>query len=219
MNIIDITKMTPEEKKAVLEALQAEENEVTKRRNEYKELVKETVIKNFEEIKNISELLMKTKKNVFEDFKTILEMKAELYGIRENQQTHTFTTDEGLTIKIGHRIVDDFDDTVHTGIEKVKGYIKSLALGERKIEIERMLELLLKKDKKGNLKANRVLELKKLALEVKDDEFIDGVKIIEQAYTPQKSSEFIEAYYKNNKGEKIYIPLSISSASLDVEEK
>ncbi|RHG37447.1 DUF3164 family protein [Fusobacterium varium] len=216
--MVDIKKMTQEEKKAMLAALQEEENEVTKKRNEYKELVKETVIKNFEEIKKISELLMKTKKNVFEDFATILEMKAELYGIKENQQTHTFTTDEGLTIKIGHRVVDDFDDTVHTGIEKVKGYIKSLALGDRKIEIERMLELLLKKDKKGNLRANRVLELKKLALEVKDEEFIDGVKIIEQAYTPQKSSEFIEAYYKNDKGEKIYIPLSISSASLESEK-
>lgn len=87
--MVNIKDMTAEEKKAMLAALQEEENEVTKKRNEYKELVKETVMKNFEEIKKISELLMKTKKSVFEDFATILEMKAELYGIKENQQTHT----------------------------------------------------------------------------------------------------------------------------------
>ena len=55
-----------------------------------------------------------------------------------------------------------------------------------------MLNLLLKKDKNGNLKASRVLELKKIAKQVGDSEFIDGVKIIEAAYRPNKSSTFIE---------------------------
>lgn len=212
---INIKDMTPEERKAMLMALQAEEDGEKKKRNEYKELVKETVTRNFEEVKKISESLSKLKKVVFEDFSTILSMKAELYGIRENQQSHTFTTDEGVTIIIGHRIIDTFDDTVHTGIAKVRQYIQGVASGEKK-EVEMMLDLLLKKDKNGNMKANRVLELKKIAEKINDYDFLDGVKIIEGAYKPAKSSTFIEAYYKDEHGKKVSIPLSISS--VDMEE-
>lgn len=212
--MVDISKMTPEEKKAMLLALQEEEAGEKKKRNEYKELVKEIVMKNFEELEKVSELLTKTKKNVFEEFKAILEMKAELYGIRENQQSHTFSTNEGLTIIIGHRIIDTFDDTVHTGIAKVRQYIQNVASGEKK-EVEMMLDLLLKKDKNGNMKANRVLELKKIAEKVNDYDFLDGVKIIEAAYKPAKSSTFIEAYYKDEHGKKVAIPLSISSVDME----
>lgn len=215
--MVDITKMTPEEKKAMLIALQAEEDGEKKKRNEYKELVKETVTRNFQEVKKISKALSCLKKTVFEDFITILNMKAELYGIRENQQSHTFSTDEGLTIIIGHRIVDTFDDTVHTGIAKVREYIQGVASGEKK-EVEMMLDLLLKKDKNGNMKANRVLELKKIAEKVNDYDFLDGVKIIEAAYKPAKSSTFIEAYYKDEHGKKVPIPLSISSVDMESDK-
>lgn len=212
--MVDITKMTPEEKKEMLRALQTEEDKEKNKRNEYKELVKEIVEKNFEELEKVSELLTKVKKNVFEDFETALQMKAELYGIRENQQSHTFSTDEGLTIIIGHRIIDTFDDTVHTGIAKVRQYIQNIASGEKK-EVEMMLDLLLKKDKNGNMKANRVLELKKIAEKVNDYDFLDGVKIIEAAYKPTKSSTFIEAYCKGGHGKKLSVPLSISSVDME----
>lgn len=212
----DIKDMTVEEKKALLAALKAEEEGEKEKRNEYKQLVKETVSRNFKEIKKISESLSEVKKVVFEDFSTILNMKAELYGIRENQQSHTFTTDDGLTIIIGHRIIDTFDDTVHTGIAKVRQYIQNVASGEKK-EVEMMLDLLLKKDKNGNMKANRVLELKKIAEKVNDYDFLDGVKIIEAAYKPAKSSTFIEAYYKDEHGKKVAIPLSISSVDMECD--
>ncbi|MHD0316720.1 DUF3164 family protein [Fusobacterium sp. THCT1E2] len=215
--MVNIKDMTPEERKAMLMALQAEEDGEKKKRNEYKELVKETVTRNFEEVKKISESLSKLKKAVFEDFSTVLEMKAELYGIRESQQSHTFSTNEGLTIIIGHRIIDSFDDTVHTGIAKVRQYIQNVASGEKK-EVEMMLDLLLKKDKNGNMKANRVLELKKIAEKVNDYDFLDGVKIIEAAYKPAKSSTFIEAYYKDEHGKKVSIPLSISSVDMESEK-
>lgn len=213
----DIKDMTVEEKKALLAALKAEEEGEKEKRNEYKQLVKETVSRNFKEIKKISESLSEVKKAVFEDFSTILDMKAELYGIRENQQSHTFTTDDGLTIIIGHRIIDTFDDTVHTGIAKVKQYIQNVASGEKK-EVEMMLDLLLKKDKNGNMKANRVLELKKIAEKVNDYDFLDGVKIIEAAYKPAKSSTFIEAFYKDEHGKKVSIPLSISSVDMESDK-
>ena len=156
-------------------------------------------------------MLSQVKKAVYEDFKTALEMKAELFGVKENQQTHTFTTAEGLTITIGHRVTDNFDDTVHAGIEKVKGYISKVTAGE-KAELEELINLLLKKDKNGNLKASRVLELERIAEKINDEELKDGVQIIKEAYKPTKTSTFIEAYYKDEHGKKVYLPLSIVNA-------
>lgn len=219
---IDISKLTEEQKKQLFEAMKEDEKAKEKRkleeREKYKNIVVETVEKKFKSLKEASEMLSSVKKAVFEDFETVLKMKAELYGIKEKQQSHTFTTAIGMSITIGHRVTDSFDDTVHTGIEKVKGYITKVTAGE-KAELEELINLLLKKDKNGNLKASRVLELERIAEKVNDEELKDGVQIIKEAYKPLKSSTFIEAFYKDKEGKKVYIPLSISSVDVDIEEK
>lgn len=213
--MVDLKNLTTEQKKALFEEIKKEEREKEKRKAEaretYKNLVAETVERNFKKLEGVSEMLSQVKKTVYEDFKTALEMKAELFGVKENQQTHTFTTAEGLTITIGHRVTDNFDDTVHAGIEKVKGYISKVTAGE-KAELEELINLLLKKDKNGNLKASRVLELERIAEKINDEELKDGVQIIKEAYKPTKTSTFIEAYYKDEHGKKVYLPLSIVNA-------
>lgn len=216
--MVDLKNLTTEQKKALFEEIKKEEREKEKRKAEaretYKNLVAETVERNFKKLEGVSEMLSQVKKAVYEDFKTALEMKAELFGVKENQQTHTFTTAEGLTITIGHRVTDNFDDTVHAGIEKVKGYISKVTAGE-KAELEELINLLLKKDKNGNLKASRVLELERIAEKINDEELKDGVQIIKEAYKPAKSSTFIEAYYKDEQGKKVYLPLSIVNADME----
>lgn len=213
--MVDLKNLTTEQKKALFEEIKKEEKEKEKRKAEaretYKNLVAETVERNFKKLEGVSEMLSQVKKAVYEDFKTALEMKVELFGVKENQQTHTFTTAEGLTITIGHRVTDNFDDTVHAGIEKVKGYISKVTAGE-KAELEELINLLLKKDKNGNLKASRVLELERIAEKINDEELKDGVQIIKEAYKPTKTSTFIEAYYKDEQGKKVYLPLSIVNA-------
>lgn len=217
---IDISQLTAEQKRELFEAMKEEEKAKEKRKQEerekYKNIVAEIVEKNFKNLKEVSEMLSEIKKAVFEDFETALQMKADLYGIKEKQQSHTFTTVNGMSITIGHRVTDSFDDTVHTGIEKVKGYIAKVTAGE-KAELEELINLLLKKDKNGNLKASRVLELERIASKVDDEELKDGVQIIKEAYKPLKSSTFIEAFYKDKEGKKVYIPLAMSS--VDIEEK
>lgn len=216
--MVDLKNLTTEQKKALFEEIKKEEREKEKRKAEaretYKNLVAETVERNFKKLEGVSEMLSQVKKAVYEDFKTALEMKAELFGVKENQQTHTFTTAEGLSITIGHRVTDNFDDTVHAGIEKVKGYISKVTAGE-KAELEELINLLLKKDKNGNLKASRVLELERIAEKINDEELKDGVQIIKEAYKPAKSSTFIEAYYKDEQGKKVYLPLSIVNADME----
>lgn len=215
--MIDVSKLTPEQKAALLEELKKEEktkSDIEKeKRDEYKKMVGNIVEESFEKIVDVSGLLGWAKKEVIENFQTVLEMKSELYGIKEKQQSHSFTTEDGKkTIRIGYRMMDNFDDTVHTGIEKIRNYIYNLVDGENKQQITAILDTLLKKDKNGNLKASKVIELRKQAEIVTDKEFLEGVKIIEEAYKPTKSRMFVEAWQKDEQGNDVNVPLNITAA-------
>ena len=213
MNIKDLTAEQREELLRELEnEKKREEEEKRAKIEEYKKLVADTTVASFKELQDISSKIREIKKRVFDNFQSILELKEELYGVKENQQSHTFTAD-GVTVTLGRRVVDNYDDTVHVGIEKAKKYISTLTAGQVE-EIETILELLLRKDKKGNLKASRVLELDKLAEKIDNVDFKEGVKIIKDSYTPQKTAYFLEAYYKDEAGIKRSIPLSFTSVDL-----
>lgn len=207
--------MTEEEKENLFKKLKEEkaekEKNIAEEREAYKELVNETVETSFELLKKASEILGEVKNKIYSEFETVVETKAELYGIKDEQQSHTFTDDKGNSIVIGYRVLDNFDDTVHSGIEKIRNWVYKLAEGDKKGEIKAVIDLLLKKDKNGNLKASRVLELRKLSEKIEDAEFSDGVNIIEKAYKPIRSSNFIEAYYKGENGKRISLPLSITT--------
>lgn len=220
---MDLSTMSAAEKRELFKKLEEEkkaEEEARKGKiEEYKNLVDEKVKEKFEVLKKLSEWLSNEKAKVFEDFSTILELKAELFGVKENQQSHTFTTRDGkFSITMGYRVIDNFDDTVHAGITKVKNYISRVTLGEKK-ELEELINLLLKKDKNGNLKASRVLELERIANNIDDEELNEGVLIIKEAYRPAKSSTFLTASYVDDKGIKKVIPLSMTSVGEESGDK
>ena len=220
---MDIKNLTAEEKEALRKQFLEEEKSKEAKRKEkieaYKKLVDETVMSSIKKVKEVSAQIAMTKKEVFDDFKSITELKAELYGVKENQQSHTFTTTDGkISITLGYRMLDSFDDTVHSGIEKVKSYIYKSVQDENSHLLE-IVNLLLKKDKNGNLKASRVMELEKIAGNIDDPELIEGVQIIKEAWKPQKSKTFIEAYYKDENGNKINIHLSMTSVMEDIKNE
>ena len=220
---LDFKNMTDEQKanlkKQILEEEKQKKAERKAKIDAYKNLVDETVINSIDKIKNISAQIMMSKKEVFDDFKSIMELKAELYGVKDNQQSHTFTTSDGkISITLGNRMLDSFDDTVHTGIEKVKNYIYRVVQDENSQLLE-IVNLLLKKDKNGNLKASRVMELERIAGNIDDAELSEGVQIIKEAWKPQKSKTFIEAYYKDENGNKINIPLSMTTVMEDLKNE
>ena len=220
---MNLENMTAEEKEILRKQLLEEDRQKKAERkakvDAYKNLVDETVINSIEKIKNISAQIMMSKKEVFDDFKSIMELKAELYGVKDNQQSHTFTTSDGkISITLGNRMLDSFDDTVHTGIEKVKNYIYRVVQDENSQLLE-IVNLLLKKDKNGNLKASRVMELERIAGNIDDAELSEGVQIIKEAWKPQKSKTFIEAYYKDENGNKINIPLSMTTVMEDLKNE
>lgn len=212
---MNVQTMSAQERKDLLKQLQADEQKAQeankKERDVYKETVAKTVTETIKKMQNVSSLLSKAKADVFNDFSALLEMKKELYGYKEGQQSHSFTNDEGQTIEVGCRIVDGWDDTVEAGVAKVSTYIDSLATDVKTAQLVKAIQNLLKKDAKGNLKANRVLELKNLAAELDNPGFTDGVEIIAAAYKPVRSAFFVEARTKDNTGKNQNVPLSITS--------
>jgi hypothetical protein len=76
----------------------------------------------------------------------------------------------------------------------------------------KMLLKLLSRNAAGELKASRITQIRKMAEESGNERFMQGVKIIEDAYQPSVSKNFIRAEVKNEKGAWVNIPLGITEA-------
>ena len=193
--------MTAEEK-AEFEAFQREkakkaaEEKAKNDREMYKQMVDEEIANSIPVLLGISEQIKASKQTVMDNFKTILEMKADLFKtkVKDDQRSHTFTNSEGdKRITLGVYVTDGYRDTVEDGIAIVKEYIEGLAKDEK-------------------TKASRIVQLRKVAMETGDDRFIEGVRIIEEAYQPEVSKQFIRAEIKNENGMWKPIPLGMTES-------
>ena len=160
----------------------------------------------------MSERLKKVKEEIFGDFETILKMKADIIGTsRDGQSSHTFTNSEStLRVILGVNCIDGYRDTVEDGIAMVKGYIESLAKDEASKTLVNAVLRLLSRDGQGNIKASRVLQLRKMAEDSGNEQFLEGVRIIEESYQPTVSKKYIRAQYKSENGAWCYIPLGMT---------
>lgn len=212
--------MTAEEK-AEFEAFQQEkakraaEEKKKADREKYKELVDEEIERSIPVLLGISEQIKQSKQAVQDNFKTILEMKSELFAtkVKDDQKSHTFTNSKGdKRITLGVYVTDGYRDTVEDGIAIVKEYIESLAKDEKTKALVNMVLRLLARDAKGTLKASRIVLLRKVARETGNDRFMEGVQIIEDAYQPEVSKQFIRAEIKNGNGMWKPIPLGMTES-------
>lgn len=212
--------MTAEEK-AEFEAFQREkakkaaEEKAKNDREMYKQMVDEEIANSIPVLLGISEQIKASKQTVMDNFKTILEMKADLFKtkVKDDQRSHTFTNSEGdKRITLGVYVTDGYRDTVEDGIAIVKEYIEGLAKDEKTKALVSMVLRLLARDAKGTLKASRIVQLRKVAMETGDDRFIEGVRIIEEAYQPEVSKQFIRAEIKNENGMWKPIPLGMTES-------
>ncbi len=213
---IDLNKLSAEELASLelqmKERKEAESLRIQKERETYKKLKDEAILKFFNQLQEISTLLIATKKDVFEGFDDIISMKDELYKTKSDRQTDSLTTTDGkITIKLGNRVNDGWADTVDVGITKVKEYLRTLAKDENSADLLDTIMKLISKDRKGNLKANRVLELEQLAQKRNDPTFTEGINIIKEAYRPVPTCQFIDVKYRDENGKEHNLPLSMSS--------
>lgn len=217
-----VVEMTAEEKaqfeafkmeKAEREAMQKAKDD----RAAYKQLVDETIESTIPELLNISEDIKTVKQAAWENFKAVLEMKAEVMNRKpskdDEQRSHTFTNSEGnKRIILGVYVTDGYRDTVEDGIAIVRESIEELGQDDKSKALVKMVLKLLARDAKGTLKASRVVQLRKTAEDLGDKRILEGVQIIEESYQPAISKQFIRAEVKNEIGAWVNVPLGMTEA-------
>ena len=196
---MEVVQMTAEEK-AQFEAFKQEqarrqaEERVQQLRDNYAALREAFVKKTMKALTPLSNKIRQKKAEVLEEAAALQALKAELLEIdgKDMPKSHTFTNDAGTQrVTIGVYETDAYDDTVEEGIAKVKGYIEGLATDPKSQQLVKMVLSLLQRSANGALKASRVVRLRKLADESGDANFLEGVKIIENAYRPAVSRTYI----------------------------
>lgn len=190
-----------EEKKAKAEKAKAE-------RETYKQMVDDEVEAAIPILLELSCDIKTVKQKVIDNFRSVLAMKAELFKARAEQRTHTFTNSDGnMRIILGQYTTDGYRDTVEDGIAIVKEYIMSLAADEKTQALVNMVFRLLSRDKQGTLKTSRIVQLRKIADEIGNERFMEGVRIIEESYQPEISKQFIRAEVRDNNNQ--WKPISL----------
>ena len=166
-----------------------------KDREAYRDLVDETIEKTIPALVCLSKSIKATKQAVLDNFKDAIEMKSDVLKLKKDgQRSDTFTNS-----KSDKRII-------------VKEYIEGLASDEKTKALVKMVLRLLARDAKGTLKASRVVQLRKIAEETESERFMEGVQIIEEAYQPAISKQFVRAEMKNENGKWVCIPLGMTES-------
>lgn len=216
---LNLGDLTEAQRLELMKQIKQEEKDKKQKRNDdvksYNEMGNESVKKIFGYAKIVVDVLTEFKKEGFGEFKSLIGIKEELFNVKDNQRSHTFTSNDGESVTLGYRVTDSFDDTVFAGIEKVKNWVFSEVSGTNNENIKKIISNMLKEDKNGNLNAKRVLELRQIATDVNDEKLTEAVEIIEKAYKPQKSCYFIDISYKDENGKKISVPLSVSAVPFE----
>lgn len=213
---MDINNMTAKERAELKAQIEAEERAEKQKREDditaYKNSVDEFCRAGFATLSVVSETMRKAKEKMFADAETLISMKEELFRTKSDRRSDQFTTSDGrITIALGSRTNDGWDDTVNVGISMAKEFIKSLAKDEEAAALSEMVMGLLAKDRKGNLKASRVLQLRETANKSGYAKLIEAVDIIQAAYQPVETCQFISVSYKDDKGVKHTLPLSLAA--------
>ena len=183
----------------------------------YKELVDEAVNLTVPEAQEISRILEQKKAAIFERFHSIISMKDELFSgsskAKDGRFTDTFTNkDSTARVTLGFNTNDAYDDTYTAGVEKVKEYIQSLASDDKSRQLAEMVNtLLMERSKAGQLKAQNVLRLESMANEIGDPTFIEGMRIIRDAYRPDRTKQFVKVEVKDETGKFQTVSLNMTN--------
>lgn len=194
------------EELAELRAIKAQRDAKAKKENEiqnYKSLVDQVVHESVVTAQNLSESMTQTKNAVIESFRTVIEMKNELFAgqkmLKDGRYSDSFTNSEGTErIILGYNTLDNYDDTYTAGVALVQSYIESLASDDKSHQLADMVTALLReRSKAGQLRAQNVLRLEKMATDSKNETFIEGMRIIRDAYKPIKTKQFLKVQVKD----------------------
>lgn len=217
---MDIKDLTPEQKQELLNQLEAEKTTEKQKREANIKTLKDMVDT---EVGVLAPQLVDFAKKqtniidrVFKSFEAVISLKNELYGVKEKQASHTFTSRDGnASIVVGYNEIIGFDGTQGAGIAKIKEVIASLSSGDENREIlTDLLNTFMKADKNGNLNPTRVAELVSKKDKVKNPLFAEGVDIIVNAQFKTRTTQYVRGWQKvtGEGGKEIKLSFSITAA-------
>lgn len=178
--------------RAFQEAKQRRSNRESRREQirTYKEMVDKEVRSAIEVLFELSEQMASIKKITYENFQSILELKDELGKVDPEQRSHQFQSLDGqYRITLGFHMRDNYQDSVDLGISKVMEYLESLVDIKNRDAMIGIIRDLTSKTKSGNIPASKLIKLRQRADESGNETFIEGVRIIEDAYSPVASKK------------------------------
>lgn len=198
---IDLGQLTPAQIKELQQQIEAKRKEEADKEKRNKaalvDLTEDVVDKHIDNFVGLQGDLNQSILNLFDDAKTIIDARAEVYGNKKREQeSHTLTKRDGTaSIKMGWNMKPTFDGTESEGIAKIKEYMSSLAGDEKNEQI--MMEFLntfLKTDAQGNYNPQLVRKLNEKREVANSKLFDDGMDIIEASIVDIRTSMFAKGY-------------------------
>lgn len=221
MEAININDLTPEQKALLLDQLRKDEEEALNRlqrqKEAYDELKESCIVELFDFLNGISSSLKEGKKRVFNAVEPLLELKKELHGLTvedlARQQSHTFTNRKATqSIVTGYNVIDGWDEDLTAASKaRIDKWLTSKINKDNEMFVS-MVRDLLNATGDGKLKASRVMELHNKAKQFGDRELIEALDLLQQGYKPVKTSTYVKAKYKDEKGIWRWVELSMSQA-------
>ena len=202
MSEINLSDLSPEARKKLAQQLK-EQNKLEKQiRDEnisaFKKLSEEFVTNNIDPLVHHHEITGALIEKLWNGYKSIKELKADVYGTKINEQdTHTSTLEDGsASITIGWNVSIGFDGTESAGVEKIKEFISSLSTDdENNKKLSAAVNTFLKPNAKtGMLNPAKIIELSKLKSEFNDERFNDGLDIIFNAQQRRQNSMYVSGW-------------------------
>jgi hypothetical protein len=202
MSEINLSDLSPEARKKLAQQLK-EQNKIEKQRREenisaFKKLSEEFVTNNIDPLVHHHEITGALIEKLWSGYKSIKELKADVYGTKINEQdSHTSTLEDGsASITIGWNVSIGFDGTESAGVEKIKEFISSLSTDdENNKKLSAAVNTFLKPNAKtGMLNPAKIIELSKLKSEFNDERFNDGLDIIFNAQQRRQNSMYVSGW-------------------------
>jgi hypothetical protein len=201
MTTIDITALTPEQKKALQAQLEEENRAEKQKKANDKKILKG--LKNDFVLGNVDFFIDKRNDvedrviKMFKDLESIVEMDSALYGEKKKEQdSYSHTLDDGSAyMQTGWNVSPSFNGTEAHGISKLKDFMASLA-GETENEklLMKFLNVALKTDVKGNYNPKKVRELDSLRQDANNEVFNEAMDIINEAMIDIRTSRYVRGY-------------------------
>lgn len=199
---IDISKLTPEEKKALSEKLKSDRKAAKQQKEQdlktFKELSANYVENHIDSLIHHHEITGMLIEKLWNDYRTIRELKSNIYGVKINSQdSHTSTLEDGsASITVGYNVTIGFDGTESAGVEKIKDFLKSLSTDEANVKkLSAAVNTFLKPNAKtGMLNPAKIIELSKLKSEFNDERFDEGLEIIMNAQQRRQNSMYVSGW-------------------------